>query len=435
MSLPEAAPREGVGGAGDPPARLLIARQPIFDLRQRIAGYELLYRSSFDSERAMVTNPQRASLQTLLGLFVSIGMDRILGSQRGFVNIPVELIRDPLLEAIPKERLVLEILESGRIDTATLLRCRELHELGYCLALDDYVPDDPREVLLPTVDYVKVDLRQTPRPRLGPLLHSLRRHPVRLVAEKVETREELERSRRLGFDLFQGFYFARPAILSGVSLDSTRTAIVSLLRLLREEEDLNPIETAFKQHGGLAVNLLRLVNSVALARAERIGTLRQALVLLGRQQLERWLLMLLFAGGEPHGRSNLLLQTAAMRGRLMEKVALRLLERQHEPDGDGVGDRAFVVGLLSLVDVLLEMPLEHALEQLGVEEDLRRALLEQEGPLGLLLLLAVDLERGELRSAAARAESLGLGPGELVDLQCDVFDWVRRVERSQQELA
>lgn len=410
-------------------ARAFVARQPILDRRQRVVGYELLYRASADAERAEIEDPALASLQTLIAVFVNVGTDTLLGRHAGFLNVPAHLLLSEVVEALPKDRVVLELGEVEELDPVLRARARQLRQRGFRIALDDYLPGDEREPLLPDVDYVKVDLPSIHPSSLPLLLRDLRRACVRCVAEKVETRETFDRARALGFDLFQGYYFARPATLSGVSVDATRTAIFELFRLLREEDDIGRIEEAFKRHAALGLNLLRLVNCVALARVEKIATIRQALVLLGNRQLERWLLMLLFAGGDPHGASRLLLQAASTRGRLLELVAQRL-EDPGEGAGSGVPDRAFVTGLLSLVDVLLESPLEEVLDRLRIDDEIRHAVVEHAGPLGALLELAIRLERADFDAVAAALPSLGLRVEELLHLQCESFRWATAVERA-----
>lgn len=415
--------------------RIYVARQPILDVRQRVGAYELLYRSSELAERADIRDFRSACLRTLLGVFVDLGTDAIVGGRRAFVNVAPEVLRTDLVEALPKERVALEILETEDADRALRARCRELRKLGFPLALDDYVPGDPRESLLSEVDYVKVDVLRTHPRSLRTLAHTLRRHRVSLIAEKVETAEQFRACQRAGFDLFQGFYFARPATLSGSSIDPARTAILELLAQLCAEADLDRVEETLKHHVTLGLNLLRLVNSVALTRAEKIATVRQAVMLIGERQLRRWLTMLLYAGGDPRGVASPLLELAALRARLMELLATRLASGDAANLAPSDPDRAFLAGMVSLVDALLDTPLEKVLEQIRLEDDIRGAVLEHRGPIGGLLELAERLERGDFAFASAWLSRHDLAPEHLLEAETEAYRWVARVGHDAENTA
>jgi c-di-GMP-related signal transduction protein len=406
---------------------VFVARQPILDRRRRIVGYELLYRNSRQATRAEIQDSQHAALQTLLGVFVDVGSEALLGSRLGFLNVPVKLLCSDAIEALPRHQTVIEILESVPGDAQVLGRCRELRRRGFTLALDDFEPDDPRESLLSAVDYVKVDVLAVGARTLRSWIPRLRRHGPRLLAEKVESSEDYERCQRLGFELFQGFFFARPETLSGTNLDPAHTVILEILGQLRSGTDLGKIERAFKQHAALGVNLLRLVNSVALARGQEIATVRQALVLLGERQLERWLVLLLFAGSDPNGVSSPLLRTAATRGRVMELICMSA----DNAEGKEESDRAFLIGMLSLLDALLGAPLGDLLSRLHVDEGIRSALLERAGQAGALLDLAEHLERGDFVAVESLLEELAVDSPRLLQAQLDAHLWIDALESTQ----
>ena len=406
---------------------VFVARQPILDRRRRIVGYELLYRNSSQATCAEIQDVEQAALQTLLGVFVDVGSEALLGSRLGFLNVPVKLLCNDAIEALPRRQTVLEILESVPGDAQVRERCLELRRRGFTLALDDFEPNDPRESLLSAVDYVKVDVLEVDARKLRSWVPRLRRSGPRLLAEKVESSEDFERCQRLGFELFQGFFFARPETVSGKNLDPAHSVILEILGKLRSGADLGNIEGAFKQHAALGVNLLRLVNSVALARGQEIATVRQALVLLGGRQLERWLMLLLFAGSDPNGVSSPLLRTAATRGRVMELICMSA----GNAEGKEESDRAFLIGMLSLLDALLGAPLGDLLSRLHVDDGIRAALLEGAGQAGVLLDLAVHLERGGFAAVESLLQDLAVDPGTLLRAQLDAHIWVDALETNQ----
>lgn len=238
----------------------------------------------------------------------------------------------------------------------------------------------------------------------------------------METREQYRACRELGFDLFQGFHFARPVTVSGNAVDPARAALLELLRRLRQGAELDRLEELLKQHASLGLNLLRLVNSVGMARSQRISTVRQSLVLIGRRRLERWLVMLLFAGSDPAGAASPLLQVAAMRGRLMELLAGR------GGEGRDVGERAFLAGMLSLVDAVLGLSKLEVMDQLHVDEGIRLAVLERREALGRLLALAEAVERADFARVEEPLRELALDPGDLFQAGLDAAAWVGRLE-------
>ena len=399
--------------------RVFVGRQPIVDRRQQVVAYELLFRASARADRAVFGDPTLAGIRVMANTFASIGVGAVLGSCRAFVNANDALLRSDLIEALPPDRAVIEVLESVVASEPLLARCRELREHGFTIALDDYVPKDARAELLEVADVVKVDLPGLAEPELRSLVRELKRHDVVTLAEKVETRECFELCRRLGFDLFQGYFFARPVVIESVPLDPARSALMTLLQELDGDGDARAAVETLKRHAALGLNLLRLVNSVAFSKSTQIGSIEDAVNYLGRRQLQRWVLVLLFAGETGSGMRGALLQTAAHRGRLMECIAL------HTADvSDGEPERAFLVGMLSLVDVLLSRPLGAVVSELGLEPAARDALLSREGRIGRLLSLVEWIERGDWTAIEPSVAEFGLDSEALRRTDDDAYAWV-----------
>jgi len=369
---------------------IFVGRQPIVDNVEHVVAYELLFREDAAAEHAVYPSRSFACMHVIANTFASMGVRAVLGGCRAFVNVDDELLLSDLVEALPVERVVLELLEDISVDDRLLDRCRALRQRGFTIALDDFVLDDPREPLLEIVDWVKVDLPTVAEADLEPLVRRLKGLHVRALAEKVETRPQFEACCAAGFDLFQGFFFARPDVLEGAPLDPHRLALLSLLQQLNGDQDTDRIVETVKRNTALGLSLLRLVNSAAFATRTEIASLEGAVNFLGRRQLARWVVVLLYAGAESVGLRNALLQTAAHRGRLMENLSAASARAPGEEP-----ERAFLAGMLSLVDVLFARPLDEVVGELGLEPGVRAALLEREGRLGALISLAEAAERAD----------------------------------------
>lgn len=388
-----------------PASDFFLGRQPIFDRAQRIVAYELLFRHD-RSNRACVDDDVVATATVLSHVFGDLGIAAALGSCQGFVNVDEAMLLGDTLEALPSEQIVLEVLETVPITPQVTARVHELHAKGFTFALDDFAADAASyATILDCVAIAKVDLLSVDERSLHELTAELRRWPVKLLAEKVDSRAQAEHCTELGFDLFQGYYFARPTMIEGRRLPRSEAALLELLDVVLSDADTGAIEDLFKRHPDLSLNLLRLSNSLGIAGQREITSLRQAITLLGRRQIQRWLQLLLHtcdrSGSTPRSP---LLELAATRGRLMELLA----EAAH-PERREMSEHAFLVGILSLMDTLLGMSLTRVLDGLAAPSEVRDALLARSGTFAPLLELAESLESGSdarLASACAACPSL-----------------------------
>ncbi len=410
--------------ADQPDQRYFLGRQPILDRYLRIAGYELLFRASA-GPYADIDDYSMASASVILNTLTEFGIGEILGKHRGFFNVNGEMLMSDLIELLPREQVVIELLETIEISESVIARCRELKKKGFVLALDDNIYSPAAIPFYETVDIVKVDLLQISAEELPAMVDRLRKWPLTLLAEKVETAEHFSLCTELGFEYFQGYYFARPSVLQQKRLDNSRITLMNLLNHIMAEADIDVLEEYFKKNPNLTYNLLRLVNSVAFGLRERIRSLRHALTVLGQKQLLRWITLALFTCRENGATANPMLEVATVRGRLME---LLVLAREQ---GSWAGDhpeRAFITGILSLADVLFETSLEEILDHLNLTEDIRGALVAREGPLGELLQLVEKLERNEFDSVPGILEKLGLTAERLLSAQMESIGWANGLQ-------
>jgi EAL and modified HD-GYP domain-containing signal transduction protein len=409
---------------------IYLGRQPILDARQSLYGYELLFRSGPAPNRAIVSNHMVATATVITHAFTELGLADALGDQKAFINVDGDFLLSEAVELLPKDKVVLEILETVEVTPDILKRCRELKVKGFTLALDDIIAVTPAmEPLLDLMDIAKVCISAVPEEALPGLVQALARRPLELLAEQVESREQMEHCRSLGFTLFQGYYFAHPTILSGRKLGQSRLSLLKLLSQVLDDSDTPQLEQTFKHEPGLSINLLRMANSAAVGARTRITSLRHAITLLGRRQLQRWLQLLLYTDPAGHTGFPPLLQLAATRARLLE-----LLAESHMAADRDFADRAFMTGILSLTPALFATPIDEILSQIStLATDVKQALLRHQGSLGLLLRLIEALESEDLSQVPALVAQLpGLSPERVNLAQAQALAWTRAIGQEQQ---
>jgi EAL and modified HD-GYP domain-containing signal transduction protein len=414
-------------------SQVFLGRQPILGREQQLLAYELLFRDGpiATGNRAEFLDPTHATATVISNAFTELATHEVLGPYRGFINVDHEILFSELIEALPPQLVVLEILESVPPTPEVIERCRDLRAKGFSLAVDDLIEmNEQYRPLLELADIIKVDVMNMDEGRLRTLVAELKPFGKRLLAEKVESVEQVDLCRSLGFELFQGYYFAHPTIIVGKKLNPTQLTLLRLLALILEDADTSAIENAFKLEPGLTVNMLRLTNSVSCGLSTRITSLRHAITILGRRQLQRWLQLLIYTNpkGEPQG-ANPLLQLAATRGRLMELLAERVQPRNHE-----FSDQAFMVGIMSLMPALLGMSMQDILDQLPVAPRVKQALIEYGGQYGQLLLLAETTEQtdpGLLEEARTRLP--GVTAEFLGDCLAHALSWANNLGQEQEE--
>ncbi|WP_405229102.1 EAL and HDOD domain-containing protein [Lentisalinibacter sediminis] len=409
--------------AGVQATPFVLGRQPILDRSGNTVAYELLFRSPGGEP---FPGDQLATARVVTQAFSELGLEAVLGTCRGYINFDAESLYSELPEALPPGRIMLEILESVEITPELVQRCSSLRRQGFRFALDDVTRlDDSHEEILPLVDVIKVDVHEVPTEKLGDIVRAVQRPGMQLLAEKVDTPDRAAQCKRLGFDLFQGFFFARPVLLEGRAADPSRQNLIRLLQQILGDNEIADIEETVKHLPELGYKLIRLVNSAGMGLRHRVDSLSHALVILGRRRLQRWLQVMLFAQDGNADFPSPLLTLAAARGRLMELMSERLsADPAH-------ADRAFMTGILSLLDTLIGAPLADILAPLPLQEDVREALLWRSGDLGLLLSLTEALERDEpgvVERLVGQCD--GLDMVVLARLQVDALSWAADVGRA-----
>ncbi|KAB0667604.1 EAL domain-containing protein [Oryzomonas japonica] len=401
-------------------ANYLIGRQPILDRNEEVIAYELLFRSAVSHNTATVANATHATASVIINALSGFGLERILGNHKGFINMELDLLLSDSLGILPRDRVVLELLETLAVTPELVERCRALKKEGFQLALDDHEYAPAYAELYDIVDIVKVDLLQTPPSRLAGMVEKFRPYPVKLLAEKVETRDEYRLCRDLGFEYFQGFYFAKPSVMEKKRMDESGVTLLKLMDLLMKDVELMVIEQAFRESPGLTYKLLLLVNSVSLGLRGKIQNIRHAVAILGRQQIKRWVQLALFVSDTTNGPENPLVELAAVRAAFMEQLAHRHPALKGDRDA---GEQAFLTGILSLLGGLYDVSLDEILANLSLSEDVREALTNHGGALGQLLTFAEQLEQLDSRLEEGCLEKIGLSQEDVLEAQVKAYGW------------
>jgi c-di-GMP phosphodiesterase len=392
-----------------------IGRQPILNRVKKIFGYELLFRKG-DLNQADVTDNMRATASVLVNTLNNIGTSRLIGDKIGFINVDDTVLESSIIDLLPANKTVLELLETVEIDDRVVELCSKARKKGFQLALDDVVDHNGGiERVLNISSIVKIDLIGCDREKLPGLVETLKKYKVKLLAEKVETQEEFEKCRELGFDYFQGYFFAKPSVISARKISPAQIVLLELSRFLAREEEFYVIEELFRKNPELHIKLLQFMNSAAFYTVNKINSIGQAISMLGYRNLQKWVTLLLFADEGYDTRSAPLFERAVIRGRIMELMANRIARDAK------AADMAFITGVLSLIDALLQVPLENVLKDFNLSDEIERALLNRDGVLGQMLGAIENLEQENYDEVSRLLEGVNITPSELYAIESNAI--------------
>ncbi len=378
---------------------IYLARQPIFDRYKNVVGYELLHRSS-EINAYTAVDGNLATSELISNVFFNIGLEKITRGKTAFINFTKQLLESETVLLLPKEHVTIEILEDIEPDEEVIEACRNLRKSGYTLALDDYTGrgDKDYRTLLALSDIVKVDLQNlepSDRSRIGRMINDKKKT---FLAEKVETIDDFNSAKELGFDLFQGFFFCKPVMLSSKSISASELRTIRLMQEIhRPEVDFDQIEALIKEDLSLSFMLLRCVNSLVYAIRMPVNSIRQAIALLGQKELIKWIsLACLHTVGKD--KPDELMITALYRAKFCESIALSAGLKQQSSE-------YFLTGLFSLLDTLFDRPMAEVLDELPLTEAVKEALLGKPGRYKSALEIALFYEQGDFSRACELAKS------------------------------
>jgi c-di-GMP-related signal transduction protein len=393
-----------------------LARQPIFDAKLKVIGYELLYRSNENSTVFDSDDPDQASSQMVM-MGLDNDMKKLAENRLAFVNFTEKLLLSGIITILPKNHLVVEILEDVRPNSDILKACRNLKKQGYILSLDDYVYDENNKAFLEYADIVKIDFLDRDLNDIKKDVHLITsNYKVKLLAEKVETREVFEQAKEMGFVYFQGYFFSKPELFGKKKLTALRINQLQLIRHAMDPlVDYRKLAAIIKNDAVLSYRILRLVNSAYYGLQYTVKNIRHALAILGIVNIRKYVTLLTLEQMTDE-KPEELIRISLIRGRFLESLAPFVGVRKYQED-------LFLMGLFSLIDVLSDTPMNEVIEKTNLPEKVAIPLLTGKGTYADLLNIIVNYERGNWDEATAIADQYGLSSQELFKLFIDSVEW------------
>lgn len=392
-----------------------VARQPILDRAQKVFGYELLFRNGI--EDYFSAGDAEVAARSTLDSSLLFGLNTLCHNSRAFVNCTHEMLLKDLVTLLPPAQTVVEILETVEPDDRVVAACKRLRAAGYLIALDDFAPDDPRALLSDLADIIKVDIRATKMEERAGMMRRFGSAKCKMLAEKLETPQEFHQARNMGFTYFQGYFFCRPELVSGREVPANRLRYLQLLEMVsRPEIEMRELEKLLKQEAGICYRLLRYLNSPIFGLSLEVKSVRHAMAILGERELRRWIRLIVTVGAAEQGCSELVLM-GLTRARFCE-----LLSDQVRTNND-----LFLMGLLSVMDAILEIDMNMLLQRVPVDADTKAALLGQTGVLRPLYQLMLAQESGEWESASALTKELQLSDDSVGQAWWQAMTWAQEV--------
>lgn len=406
-----------------------LGRQPILDRGWNVAGYELFFRASeanFCDSTDGVSNTSQVIVNAVLG----VGLDRLLGGKPAFINFDRTLLLGEWTTLLPPDKVVIEIRETVAPDQEVLTVCHKLQQQGYALALQNCRDDARTAALAPFVDILKVDFLKSSPGDLEGIPRRYQKLKIKMVAGKIESESEFRKASQLGYDYFQGFFFASPSVLRTTRVPTSQMSGLRLMsQVQREDLDFVAIEELIRHDISFSHSLLTYLNSAAFHWAARIESVRQGLLMLGEVEIRKWVSMASLSS-LAQNRPPVLMAQVLTRGRFCEVIA----DAAKLPMGDS---DPFLLGMFSLLGAILQRPIEEILEDLNIGRNIRNALLgavDEADPLALLLRIVKSYELADFREVDAAARVIGLSPGTMSTCYLESLSWVESVFSSDERM-
>lgn len=395
--------------------QVFIGRQPIMDAKEHIIGYELLFRHSAEAQTAVFEDDLKACSNVLINTMGDMDVQWLLGDKLAFINVNEAMLMSEFLELMPPQRTVLEVLKSVVASDAVIERCQVLRSLGFKIALDNPQSHPGLQPLINHADYIKIDAQSINLMDAGKVFNQYYSPSIKFVAEKIETHEQFEAYKKIGFQRFQGFFFARPETFTAKVINPSFDSVLNLLNMVSQDEDNAKIESGFKRDAALSFKLLRYINSVGFGLSCEIQSIKHALTILGTKQLYRWLTLLMVTAGD-NATPPALMKTSITRGRLTELLGESYFEKHDR-------DNLFIVGVFSLLDAILKMPMEDILEKIQLPEAVTEALLSRGGIYGPFLQLTEACEGADNKRISEIAELLQYDASKVNECHIAALAW------------
>lgn len=392
---------------------IFIGRQPIFDRKKRVYAYELLFRANTDHNQAVILEPDAATAQVMMNLFGDLGLQNVVGDHKAFINFTEAMLLSENKPFFPRNQVVIEVLEDIKVSPKLIESLKALRKQGYRIALDDYIFNPDLAVLEQYADLIKVEILDVPPSQLAQHVPRLKSQGIRLLAEKVETQQQFDFCHQLGFDFFQGYFFAKPVIIKGHSLPPSKMAMIQLMAQVYDPNiDMKSLAETISRDVSLSQKLLKFAS--AQAGSHQVTSIHDAVLRFGLNRLQSWTSLLVLSGAKD--KPSELFRTALVRAKFCELVGGQVR--------DFSKDSYFTVGLFSCLDAVMDSTLDALLKELNFEESIKQALLVEHGSLGVALSAVKAIEQGKTDFELPK----NLTPSELSMLYLNAMEFSHTIE-------
>lgn len=393
-----------------------VARQPIFDANKNIYAYELLFRDGTANYMPDIDGDV-ATTSLLANTIFTIGLDTLTGGRKAFINFTENLLEKKVPLLLPKKTTVIEILEDVKPHPLLIDACKQMVDDGYLIALDDFVYKPELEPLISLANIIKFDFRYTSKEAIDAYLNKISKSNLRLLAEKVETHEELDAAKKMGFELFQGYFFCKPEIIQGREIQSNQLNLMMIMAQINSDTfSRNELEQLISRDLGLSYKLFKYLNSVFFARVSKVSSVRQALVYLGEKEFRRFV-SLIAMSGLAKGKPNELIRAACIRGKFCELLGSEAQEMTSSPS------EMFTLGMFSLIDAVIDQPMDKILSELPLASKIKDALIDAKGRLAGYIELSRSYETGKWDRVSHLSQALKLNDKMLSTAYLQACQW------------
>ncbi len=394
---------------------IYVARQPIFDIKKCIFGYELLFRTDMANYFPEIEGDSATS-KLISNSFFNIGIEKIAGSNLAFINFTQELLLKQLPLMFSQDRLVVEILEDVQPERDVIEACQEIALNGYIIVLDDFFYKSSLEPLIEVADIIKIDVRATPLEEVGDLVKNMTERGVDLLAEKVETHDEFNRALDMGFRYFQGFFFSKPEVLTGKEISTPQMQLLEIMAEVNKEDfEFNRLEKMIVRDASISYKLMRLINSAYFKRAKEISSIRQAIVMIGEVGIRRFLSLISMAGLAGN-KPDELIRVSLVRAKFCELLG-------NHPGNSAETSELFTLGLFSLIDGIMDDSMENLMAQIPLSSNIKEALISGTGDLSGYLSLVESYEKGDWGEIEEATDMIGIDQDDLPRQYMESLGW------------
>lgn len=398
---------------------IFLARQAIYDRENNIVAYEMLFRNSQENKFSFDINEDNATIRLITNC-VTIGLDKIISDKKAFINFTKGLILKDIASILPKEKVRIEVLENVEADEEIINELQNLKDKGYTIALDDVNNEADYNRFGNIISIYKIDFRATGVKKREEIIREIKQgNPsAQILAEKIETEEEYKEALENGYDLFQGFYFSKPTMIQSKDILIRNQSCFSIItELMKEDFDINVVEKLIKTDVAISYKIIRILNSASFSFVQKISSIKQAIMMLGKEELRKWLTMI--AISEVKSDNKELNNNAIIRGRFAELIAEKCAKDK--------AAEAFMAGLFSNLDIYMQRNMKDIVEDLPVEEELKRALVDRKNTLGYILNIVEAYEFMKIERISYYAEKINVDNSTIVQLYVEAIEWVNNL--------